>query len=94
MSRSAVYRNLATLEKYGVIKRTAAPRSKTVMYRYIGSETCKNHLHLKCTECGNIYHLNAPTTTSLVNNVIQAADFKVDSSITVLYGVCKNCRQH
>ncbi len=94
VSRSAVYRNLASLEKQGAIKRTAAPGSNTVMYRYTGSDTCRNHLHLECSECGNTYHLNVPATAALINDVMQDASFQVDSSSTVLYGICEKCRKN
>lgn len=92
VSRSAVYRNLSALEKQGLIKKTASNDSKKLLYRYTGSSECKDHLHLQCFKCGKTYHLKMPATNALINDVMQNANFKVDSSSTVLYGVCEKCR--
>lgn len=91
-SRSAVYRNLSALEKDELIKKTTASGSNKVFYRYVGSKECKDHLHLECSKCGKTYHLDMPATNVLIGDVMQGADFEVDSSSTVLYGVCGKCR--
>ena len=92
-SRSAVYRNLSSLEKQGLIKKTASSGSSKVLYRYVGSKECADHLHLECSKCGKTYHLRMPTTSALIDDVMKDANFEVDSSSTVLYGVCENCRK-
>ena len=93
-SRSAVYRNLSALEKQGLIKKTTASGSNKALFRYVGSRECKDHLHLECSKCGKTYHLNLPATSALINNVLQDTKFKIDSSSTVLYGVCEKCRKN
>ncbi len=92
-SRSAVYRNLSALEKNGLVKKTAAGDSNKVLYRYVGSNVCKDHLHLECTKCGKVFHLDAPSTNTLINNIMKGSDFMVDSTDTVLHGVCVKCRK-
>ena len=79
-------------EKQGLIKKTASNDSKKLLYRYTGSSECKDHLHLQCFKCGKTYHLKMPATNALINDVMQNANFEVDSSSTVLYGVCEKCR--
>ena len=93
MSRSAVYRNLSFLEKQGLIKKTAVNDSNRVLYRYTGSEECRNLLHLECSKCGRTCHLKANATSTLIKDVLQDAEFEIDSSSTVLYGVCSECRK-
>ncbi|MCR4615737.1 MAG: transcriptional repressor [Clostridiales bacterium] len=92
-SRSAVYRNLSALEKQGLIKKTAASGSNKTLYRYVGSDECRDHLHLECSACGKTYHLKVPATNALINDVMQDANFQIDSSSTVLYGICEKCRK-
>ena len=92
-SRSAVYRNLAALKKQGLIKETMTGTSSKTVYRYVGSHECINHLHLECSKCGKTYHLDTPATNTLIKDVMQESNFQVDSSSTVLYGICETCRK-
>ena len=92
VSRSAVYRNLSVLEKDGLIKKAAARGSNKAFYRYVGSEACRHHLHLECSKCGKVFHLDAPATSTLIENVMQDSDFMVDSANTVIRGFCTECR--
>ena len=93
-SRSAVYRNLSLLEKEGLIQRLAAPGTKKTLYRYTGSNDCKNHLHLECALCGKTYHLKTSSTETLISDVMQDTDFQIDRSSTVLHGICGKCRKN
>ncbi len=93
-SRSAVYRNLSSLEKQGLIIRTAVSGSNKSLYRYVGAKECKNQLHLECSKCGKTYHLEMPAAKELIDGVMQNADFRIDSSSTVLYGICGKCRNN
>ena len=91
-SRSAVFRNLSSLEKQGLVKKTAVSGSGKALYRYIGSAKCRDHLHLECSKCGKTYHLKMDATNAIIDDVMQNASFRVDSFSTVIYGVCKKCR--
>ena len=92
ISKSAVYRNLSALESEGQIKRNTKSGSKTIFYRYLDAEACRDHLHLSCSKCGKTYHLDVNATSRLLDSVAQGSDFKIDSASTVLYGVCASCR--
>lgn len=91
ISLSAIYRNLSELEKEGRVQRITVGSSKKVCYRYTGAKKCEKHLHLSCFKCGKTFHMDVPSTNSLINDVLRGSDFKVDSVNTVLYGVCGNC---
>ncbi len=94
VSRSAVYRNLCSLEKQGLVKKAAASGSNKALYRYTGSKECRDILHLECSKCGKTYHLGLSATNALVGNVLQNANFTVDTKDTVLHGVCEKCRNN
>ena len=91
VSLSAVYRNLAALEAQGMIRRAAKDGGHEVFYRFTQADTCKEHLHLSCSQCGRTFHMDVPATDSLVRQVAQSADFRVDRANTVLYGICGTC---
>ncbi|MDO4845033.1 MAG: transcriptional repressor [Oscillospiraceae bacterium] len=93
LSRSAIYRNLAALEGNGLVKRMTVPGLRRVSYRYVGSDECREHLHLECSKCGRTFHLDTPVTDALIDDVLRDSDFQVDRARTVLYGVCGNCQK-
>lgn len=93
ISKSAVYRNLAALEAEGLIDRSAKSGTKTIFYRYHGSELCREHIHMSCRKCGRTYHMDAGATNRLLDSVEEASNFQIDKASTVLYGVCADCRE-
>ncbi len=93
MSRSAVYRNLSMLEKDGRIMRIVTPGQNKVLFRYTGSARCRGCLHLECSVCGRICHLEAPATNLLVSNIMREARFSVDRVNTILSGTCEKCAE-
>ncbi len=93
ISLSAVYRNLADLKKEGKIQRITRDGSRQVFYRYTDAEECRSHLHLSCFKCGKTFHMETPMTDRLLHSVAEGAHFDVDSSATILYGICEDCKK-
>ena len=91
ISLSAIYRNLERLEQEGSVRRAASEGGRKAVYQYIGGE-CSEHLHLQCTECGQIIHLDHETTEALCTAAQACGDFSIDEKKTVLYGRCRACR--
>ena len=91
ISLSAIYRNLSSLIKAGKVQRITVSGDKKVYYRYTGAKKCEEHLHLSCSKCGKTFHMDAPATNSLINEVLAGSNFKIDKANTVIYGVCKKC---
>lgn len=93
VSRSAIYRNLALLEREGLVKRVPLPAPQKNGYRFVGTDECKKHLHLSCSLCGRTFHLALPASESVIDGVMQTSDFQIDLANTVLTGVCGECRK-
>lgn len=93
ISKSSVYRNLSELESEGKIKRVSKAGSHESFYQFFDNTACKNHIHLSCTKCGKIFHLESEQTEKLVSEVEAADGFEINKGETTLYGVCKNCNQ-
>ena len=91
ISKSSVYRNLAELEAERKIKRVTKTGSKESFYQFFDNSSCKNHIHLSCTKCGKIFHLESEQTERLVNEVEAADGFEISRGETTLYGICKDC---
>ncbi len=92
ISISAVYRNLAELEKDGKVRRVNQSGSREVFFQYTDGAHCKECLHLSCEKCGKTYHMNTQGAAMLIENLAQSDEFTIDKTSTVLYGVCKDCR--
>ena len=91
ISKSSVYRNLAELENEQKIKRVTKAGSKESFYQFFDNSECRNHIHLSCTKCGKIFHLESEQTERLVTEVEAADGFEVSKSETTLYGTCREC---
>ena len=88
VSLSAVYRNLADLEREGLINRTVKAGRRESFYQFVASPTCRNCLHLSCVRCGSVHHMQAASLAPLLQD-----GFTVDPQKTVLYGVCRDCTE-
>ena len=93
ISTSAVYRNLSYLESNGDLKRITRNDFHENLYRYIGTEECKNSIHLSCKLCGKSIHMDDCDTELLIKNVSKHKGFTIEKSETVLYGICENCNK-
>lgn len=91
ISQSAVYRNLAFLEREGALLKSAGDNRENV-YRYIAAGDCAACLHLTCTTCGGIFHLRNNEAERLEKNILSSDSFFMDRKKTVIYGICKKCR--
>ncbi len=89
LSLSAIYRNLADLEKSGIVQKTVNSDDRKAYYRFVDNCGCKEHIHLSCMNCGKVFHLDNSDT--FVEHLFKSEQFEVDKSVTVLYGLCKDC---
>ena len=93
ISTSAIYRNLATLEQEGCLKRSTKPGSQEIYYRYADNERCRGHLHLSCLRCGKTVHVEEAETDALTHQLAKSEGFALDREDTVLYGICADCQK-
>ena len=92
---STVYRNLDTLTDSGQIIRFQDEKSEKAVYRYAGEHgSCLSHLHMKCTGCGAIFHLDCQFMTKLEGHILAEHDFTISYTESIIYGVCGECKQN
>ena len=92
ISRSAVYRNLAQLETEQKIKRVVKTGSHEAYYQFYDTMACRNHIHLSCTKCGKIFHMEGNDADRLSQMLDGNEGFELNKSETVIYGLCKECK--
>ena len=93
VSLSSVYRNLAGLEAEGVVRRESRDGIREACYRYADAERCRDCLHLSCKKCGRTFHMDSVSAARMLDEVDRTTGFQVDRRDTVLYGICRDCRE-
>lgn len=91
VSVSAVYRNLAALEKEGKLRRCAREGAHEVFYQYIAPDECCDAIHLSCRVCGKCFHVDDDEARLLSEMIAKSKHFIIDKSETVMYGICEDC---
>ena len=91
--KSTVYRLISRFVLEGTVRKIADGHSRHNAYQWIG-EGCHHHLHLKCTECGTVIHLDHETSHAFENALRSSLSFVLDEEQTLLFGRCKGCSAH
>jgi len=92
VSKSAVYRNLADLEREGKVVRVSLAGDRSVGYRYAGSHACAGKIHISCVRCGKTEHVSS-TAASIFERALEQDGFSLNKGESLLFGVCRECRQ-
>lgn len=91
--KSTLYRLIAKLVSEGLVKRFLGGRGRMFAYQIVACEKCEAHLHLKCTACGSLYHMDHTVSERIMSEVLSRSDFSLDEKETVLFGVCRGCKE-
>lgn len=91
MCQSTAYRLMTKLVEDGLVHRTVKGNSRSFVYQYISDKKCEGHLHMKCTGCGKVYHLDRSLSTHMQKDIQNNTGFEIDSH-TVLLGKCNTCK--
>ena len=89
-SKSTVFRQLARLSQEAEIKRIASESSRSVRYQYVDREHCGSHLHLKCSSCGKLVHLDNDVTEFFEKSIKSSKRFSIDTG-AFIPGLCDTC---
>lgn len=90
--KSTVYRLIQQMVEEGSVKRMMKEHSRGFVYQIAGGEHCAFHLHMKCTDCGRILHMDDDESLHIMAEVLRKNKFTVDEKQTVLVGKCCDCK--
>ena len=90
-SRSTLYRLVREMISDGKLRRTIKEDNREGVYQYIADGKCSEHLHVKCSVCGQVYHLSDEATKEIIDNIKASSSFTVDTE-TILTGKCSGCK--
>lgn len=91
--KSTVYRVMPELVEEGQVKRFVKGNSRKFLYQMMCGDHCSRHLHMKCSVCGKLYHMEDEESEALLLRVMQKHHFQVDEGRTILFGQCESCGQ-
>ena len=90
--KSTVYRLIGKLYEEGRLRRFERGNSRTFVYQLVENEDCHHHLHLKCTGCGKLLHMDHSQSEKILEEILGGSDFAVSQEDTTLFGTCSACR--
>ena len=69
-----------------------ADKGEKAVFQYVDEgRHCREHLHLKCTGCGRIYHLDCRFMDEVRAHLMAEHGFVLQCEGSVLYGLCRAC---
>lgn len=89
--KSTVYRIIPELLEEGLVKRFVKGNSRKFLYQMVCGDHCERHLHMKCSVCGRLYHMEDEESEELLFKVLQKHHFQIDGGKTMLFGQCEDC---
>ena len=92
---STIYRFLNRLCDGGEAIKYVAKKGAMSSFQYVGSveNTCQDHIHLQCTSCGSIIHLECHFMDEIKEHILKDNQFLLQCEASVLYGLCKSCQE-
>lgn len=91
---TTIYRYLDKLVKDGKLIKYVAEKGSMANFQYVeNSHKCDEHLHLKCSECGAVIHLECSFMDDIANHISNHHGFNLQCKNSVIYGQCKVCQE-
>ena len=92
-SVTTVYRYVEKLADEGRVMKYVASKGEKAVFQYVGDGAhCREHLHLKCVQCGQIYHLDCGFMDEVRAHLEASHGFSLQCEGSILYGICSRCR--
>lgn len=92
VGKATLYRYLDSLISIGEVRKISEGDKKGAAYQLLNKElNCKSHMHLKCTECGELQHLSCEFMNAVGEHILSHHNFTIDNAKTVIYGICDKC---
>lgn len=90
---ATIYRFLEQLVEEGLVRKYTLDGKSSACYQYMeNGAACREHFHLKCLNCGTLFHVECEFLTQMQTHIMQHHSFRIDHTKTVLYGYCDTCR--
>ena len=93
VNMTTIYRYLDKLEREGDVMKYVSEQGDKATYQLVErSHKCDSHLHLKCTDCGSVIHLDCHFMEEIADHIASDHGFALQCKNSVIYGLCQNCQ--
>ena len=93
IGRSTVYRYLELLAEQGKVRKYPGVQGVTQYQHVENAASCDEHLHMLCSRCGNLLHVDCGLMGTMTEHLMAEHGFRLDPRETLLVGVCEKCRE-
>lgn len=90
---TTIYRLIDKLNNDGLLNKYIG-KDNITYYQYLDKCSHENHFFLKCTNCGNIIHIDCDCISELSNHIINEHHFIPSHEHIIINGICNNCKNN
>lgn len=91
---TTVYRSLNRLERNKLIIKHLTGEGKRACYQLARKDgECHDHLHLQCSSCGRVIHLDCEYMEEIIEHIREHHAFDLRCEASVLFGKCDECQK-
>lgn len=89
---TTVYRYLNKLANERKIIKITDESGKAV-FQFVGNKnSCSEHIHIKCTHCGKLEHIECDFMEHIKKHLYEGHGFTIKCDGSILYGICADCK--
>ena len=86
-------RYLELLAEQGRVRKYPGVQGVTQYQHVEDAASCDGHLHMLCSRCGNLLHVDCEMMGPMTEHLMTEHGFRLDLRETLLVGVCEKCRE-
>jgi len=87
---TTIYRFIDKLVEEGKIQKIPG-KGNTTYYQYLEECGEENHFYLKCSNCGEMIHVDCDCVKDLSYHIQKEHDFQLEENHILISGLCKKC---
>lgn len=89
---TTVYRYLNKLSAEKKVLKFSEDEGGKAVYQIIGHQhSCHGHIHIQCTKCGKLLHLDCDFMEDFKVHLKENHNFLLKCESSLLYGICSEC---
>lgn len=88
---TTVYRNIEKLTENGVLIKRKSADNESCEYQTATVDSCHNHIHMQCSSCGKLFHLECDFMHDIAKHLNEHHHFALDCTDSMLKGLCEQC---
>lgn len=92
VNQTTVYRYLNKLDNEKKVLKFSEGEGQKAVYQIVSHDnSCDGHLHVQCTKCGRLLHIDCDFLDTLSGHLKEKHNFSVRYEGSIIYGVCRSC---